>query len=88
MANHVTKADLREQEETAKKALRELKRAEAAADQATANGRARAKKALDKAIKNAEEQANVLTLMRMFCHFRESERRRAPKRATKGRHKT
>jgi vacuolar-type H+-ATPase subunit H len=88
MANYVTKADLREQEETVEKALREVKRAEAAVDQATAKGRARAKRALDKARKKAEEAANVLTLMRMFDHFRQSERRRAPKRATKGRHKT
>lgn len=88
MAKHVTtKADLEKQAEKVEEALRELKRAETAADQATAKGRRRALKAVDDAIKKAEEEVGVYRWLEAFYRFRGGERRRARGRATKGRHK-
>lgn len=88
MAKHVTtKADLDKQAEKVEEALRELKRAEAAADRATTKGRRRALKAVDDAIKKAEEEAGVYQWLKAFYLFRKNERRRARGRTTKGRHK-
>ncbi len=87
MAKHVTKADLREQAEAVEEALRVLGRAEAAVDRATASGRARALRALDRAIKKAEEEVRVYEWLEVFYRFRAGERKRARGRTTKGRHK-
>lgn len=83
-----TKADLEKQAEKVEEALRELKRAETAADQATAKGRRRALKVVDDAIKKAEEEVGVYQWLKAFYLFRKNKRRRSLGRTTKGRHKT
>lgn len=100
MAKRVTEADLHEQARKIEAALRELKRAGAAADEATGRDRNQAMRVLDDAIAKVESEVCVyeyLAGVRVYAwqkavrayKYRKAiyNKRRRTGRVTKGRHK-